>query len=317
MSPICENLIPLYDPRAENAVRSFTPSDERNTMYQRIFNSILLCTTLCVATLSLQAQSTDPAQWKVGASGNFNNATVEMLTEWKKAGIDCVEVSGQLFADTKMSKEEKIEWCKNLKAMADKAGLEIWSMHLPFSRKLDISLADDTARQEMIDLCADTIRLAPYLGLKKFVIHPSSEPIKDEDRPARIARSRESLTTLNKVAREQKVQLVVECLPRTCLCNTAEEMLKLLDGLDTDIGICFDSNHLLKEKSEEFVAKVGGRIKSVHISDYDGIDERHWIPGDKRGIIDWVKVVQELAQAGYEGPFLFESAGTPSEKMEA
>jgi len=240
-----------------------------------------------------------------------------MLTEMKKLGIDGVEISGALCLDPKISKEERIARSKDLKTMMDKANLEVWSIHLPFSQRLDISLTDDKVRQEMIDLCADMIRQAPYLGFRKCVIHPSSEPIKDEDRPARIAHARRSLTILNKVAREEKVQIAVECLPRTCLGNTAEELLAILDGLDDDIGICFDSNHLLKEKSEEFVAKTGKRIVTVHMSDYDGIDERHWIPGDDRGIIDWVKVVDELAKAGYQGPFLFESAGTAPEKIEA
>ena len=285
-------------------------------MFKKSFCSLLFCVTLFVTVSPLQAQSTYPPNWKVGASGNFNTATVEMLTEWKNAGINCVEINGQLFADPRMTQDEKVEWCKNLKTLADQTGLEIWSMHIPFSAVLDISLLDDETRQKMVDLCVATIRLAPHLGLRKFVIHPSSEPIKDEDRPARIAHSRESLAILNKVAREHNVQLVVECLPRTCLGNTAEEIIALLDGLDADIGVCFDSNHLLKEKPEEFVAKVGGRIKSVHMSDFDGVDERHWIPGDQRGIVDWVKVVNELSKAGYEGPFLFESAGTPAVKAE-
>ena len=287
-------------------------------MYKEVFCLAVFCIALSVVVPLLHAQGTDPAKWKVGSHGAFQDFTVEMLAEWKKAGIDCIEISNMdLFRNLEISKEEKIEWCKNLKVMADKAGLEIWSFHLPFSRSLDISTTHDKNRQTMIAVCTEIIRMAPHLGLKKFVIHPSAEPITDEDRPARITHSRESLMILNKVAREHNVQLVVECLPRTCLGNTAEEMLKLLDGLDADIGICFDSNHLLKEKPEEFVAKVGNRITTVHMSDYDGIDERHWIPGDKRGIIDWVKVVNELAKVGYEGPFLFESAGTPTEKVEA
>jgi len=285
-------------------------------MYKKIFSLLAFCIVLFGAVSILQAQSSDPAKWKIGSSGNFTAFTEETLMEWKKAGIDCVEISnGAFFSDPKISKDERIEWCKKFKAAADEAGLEIWSLHLPFGGKLDISLADDQLRQAMIDLCTETIRLTPYLGLKKFVIHPSAEPIRDEDRLARIARSQESLTLLNKVAREQKVQLVVECLPRTCLGNTGEEMLRLLDGLDDDIAVCFDANHLLKEKSEEFVAKVGKRIKSVHISDYDEVDERHWLPG--KGIINWGKVVLELSKADYEGPFLFESAGTPTEKVEA
>ena len=285
-------------------------------MYRKIFSLSAFFVVLFGTVSILQAQSSDPTKWKVGSSGNFTAFTGEMLAEWKKTGIDCVEISnGTFFSDPKISKDERIEWCKKFKAAADEAGLEIWSLHLPFSGRFDISHVDDQLRQAMIDLCAETIRLTPYLGLKKFVIHPSAEPIKDEDRPTRIARSRESLTVLNKVAREQQVQLVVECLPRTCLGNTGEEMLQLLAELDDDIAVCFDSNHLLKEKSEEFVAKIGKRIKSVHMSDYDAVDERHWLPG--KGVINWAKVVQELSKAGYEGPFLFESAGTPTEKIEA
>jgi sugar phosphate isomerase/epimerase len=101
-------------------------------------------------------------------------------------------------------------------------------------------------------------------------------------------------------------QLALECLPRTCLGNTADELLQIVSAVGNDLGVCFDSNHLLKEKPEEFVAKTGSRIVTVHLSDFDGVDERHWLPGT--GIINWTEVVSELVKSGYQGPFMFEAS---------
>ena len=52
------------------------------------------------------------------------------------------------------------------------------------------------------------------------------------------------------------------------------------------------------------LGKLGGRIFTVHMSDNDGTDEKHWMPGT--GIIRWSAVIERLAAAGYEGPFVFE-----------
>ena len=45
-------------------------------------------------------------------------------------------------------------------------------------------------------------------------------------------------------------------------------------------------------------------VVTTHLSDYDGVDERHWLPG--KGIVPWKTVVETLMENGYRGPFLFE-----------
>jgi sugar phosphate isomerase/epimerase len=108
------------------------------------------------------------------------------------------------------------------------------------------------------------------------------------------------------------IRLAVECLPRTCLGNTSAEMLELVQA-DERLGVCCDVNHLLQEKSEAFIRALGSRIISVHISDYDGLDEKHWMPGE--GINDWSAILGALAEAGYEGPFLFEVRNPDHHKL--
>ena len=45
--------------------------------------------------------------------------------------------------------------------------------------------------------------------------------------------------------------------------------------------------------------------KQLHVSDYDGTDERHWIPGD--GNIRWGELVHHVRKSGYKGIFMFET----------
>jgi sugar phosphate isomerase/epimerase len=153
------------------------------------------------------------------------------------------------------------------------------------------------------------------LKAKKLVIHGSyeiSRPIPAAERQARIAASRKSLAALAGKAKTLNAQLALECLPRSCLGNTSQEIQILADGIPS-LGICLDTNHLLQEKNEDFISAIGSRIVTLHISDYDRSDEKHWLPG--QGVNDWNAIVKTLQDKGYRGPFLFESRGTPEEKM--
>ncbi len=241
--------------------------------------------------------------WLVGtSSGFFTDYSQEEFNEIKSNGITYLELTSGVFLGK--SDEERELWCASFKEKADKAGLKIWSIHLPFSRILDISVIDEETRNNMIRECIKIITVCQKLNPQKYVIHASSEPIGDSIRAVRIENSIASLKILNKEVKKQKAQLAVECLPRTCLGNTSEELLSIVNAVGNGIGICFDSNHLLKEKSEQFVAKTGALISTVHISDYDEIDERHWLPG--KGVINWTNVVSELVKSGYKGPFMYE-----------
>ena len=75
-----------------------------------------------------------------------------------------------------------------------------------------------------------------------------------------------------------------------------------------------DVNHLLWDNAEDAVLDFGDRIYTLHISDYDKVDERHWLPG--KGVIDWKKLIQNLQKIGYQGVFNYESEGTSKEVKE-
>ena len=51
-------------------------------------------------------------------------------------------------------------------------------------------------------------------------------------------------------------------------------------------------------------------VATTHLSDYDGVDERHWLPG--QGVVPWKQVFLGLQKAGYRGPYLFELGAGPN-----
>jgi len=68
--------------------------------------------------------------------------------------------------------------------------------------------------------------------------------------------------------------------------------------------VCFDTNHLLDEKIEDFIKELGSKIVTTHISDYDFKNERHWLPGE--GDINWQSLMSALDTEGFDGVWLYE-----------
>ena len=188
-------------------------------------------------------------------------------------------------------------------AMIRAHGLVMHSLHLPFSRELDISLADPTLREATMASQMDLLKRGAAAGIPLFVIHPSSEPIADEDRPARMAQSKESLAELTELAVSLGVTLAVEDIPRTCLGNCSAEMNELLTAHPA-LRSCFDTNHLLGEDAAAYVRAVGDKIVTTHVSDYDFLNERHWLPGE--GKQDFLGILSALCEVGYTGAWLYE-----------
>ncbi len=240
--------------------------------------------------------------WPMGISIGIQTP-VEKLAEVKEAGFDWVEVVFPRKRD--MPAEERIDEIERFRTDAANAGISVWSVHLPYGRDWDPSDTDEELRQRNVADVGALIEMAAPLEPRKFILHASYEPITDEDREAKFQAAVRSLNALAPYAAETGAQLLIEDLPRTCLGNTSVEMHRLLAAVDPSIGVCFDTNHLLKETPQDFARSMGSAIKSLHVSDYDMVDERHWLMGG--GVIEWEEVISAIAAGGYDGVFLFEA----------
>ena len=243
--------------------------------------------------------------YKIGLSSCGKTLCEALLESYHKAGISAMEIS--------VSSKE----CANidfgaLKLWAEKYGIDLWSFHLPFSSSAGIDISRADTCKATLALHEAIIEKASAIGIKQFVVHPSGEPISDEDRPQRMERSKESLALLAEIAHRNGAVIAVEDLPRTCLGRNSDEILELI-SVDQRLMVCFDTNHLLAEDPVEFIHKIGSRITTTHVSDYDFIDERHWLPGE--GKLDWQAILKALKDVGYHGPWLYELGFTCPETI--
>ena len=232
-------------------------------------------------------------------TGLSRNADItrEDFAEMKNAGIDCIEVS------PKAEQYDTILDFDRLKALADEFDITMRSFHQRFSVEYDISSTDENIRTSAVAYYEKFISDAARVGIKIHVVHASSEPIEDEDRAAHIASAKKSLAELAEYAAQYDSVIAVEDLPRSCLGNCSADMLELTSA-DDRLMICFDTNHLLSENIADFIRATAHKYITVHFSDYDFINERHWLPGE--GDINWCELMDTLDEMGYEGPVLYE-----------
>ncbi|HML46699.1 MAG TPA: TIM barrel protein [Clostridia bacterium] len=242
-----------------------------------------------------------PEDWKLGISwiwlAEGELMSPESLKRFHEANVACVE-TGVLW---EWRAERYDPHCERLKAVIgafQDAGLTVWSVHVPGGLTIDIS--HPKYAQAGIELVGQNLSVCAEMGVDKIVLHPSFEPIADADRPDRLACCAKSVRALYR----PDVDIAIENLPRTCLCNEASEAKALWEALAGVSYACVDVNHYHRNNVVDMLRAAAGNLLTVHISDDDGRDEKHWYPGD--GVLRWNDILGTLEAVGYEGCFLYE-----------
>lgn len=245
--------------------------------------------------------------WEIGISCNpYKERMKPVFEHCQKAGVGAIEISflyNMCGFDCAKNIFDTADFSE-LKNLSEGTGVKLWSYHLPFDHgEVNIASLDKKVREQTIALDSAMIEKSAECGIGMIVIHPSGEPIDDKDRADSMECAKEGILKLNETAKKCGVTLAVENLPRTCLGNVGMEIMDIVKQ-DDSMAVCFDVNHLLMQSHKDFVEEVGYRIKTVHISDYDFINERHFAPG--QGKIDWKELFELLHKINYKGPFMNE-----------
>ena len=262
---------------------------------------------------------TDRKNWPLALSVGPTAMNAASLDALAAAGIHQVELSsGQI-----LPFYELLDFPHRAQEIAELAAahdVRITSIHLPFSpfTEIDPASTDPAIRTKFLAIQTDLVEAAAAAGIPLAIVHPSGEPYKEEERPARLAWAIETIDALCKRATALGITLCLENLPRTCLCRDSAEMIRLLAGSGADA--IFDTNHNLSEDNIHFVDALtagGIRIASLHISDYGPdekgvLDERHRMPGD--GINRWNDLLAALERHRYQGPLMYEISHQPKNR---
>lgn len=236
--------------------------------------------------------------YKIGLSSGGFKLTEDNFLKLQKSGIEAIEIS-----------MDESEYCNinyaEVKDLSARYGIKLWSYHLPFApfETIDPSSLNSDVRKNTTEYFEELIKKGSDIGIDKFIVHPSAEIFSTDKREERLLYSAETLNNLADRASKYGAVIAVEDLPRDCIGNCSDEILKLISANDK-LKVCYDTNHLLNEDNIDFIKKVGEKIITLHISDYDFINERHWLPGE--GKIDWSALINALNEVKYNGPWLYE-----------
>lgn len=245
-------------------------------------------------------------QWELGTTDLWGSGSVDSLQSAISNGFKWLEVNIAAHYNwgTDSNSINKSKLCLfRMKEKADSAGIQLWSGHLSYGNRSDISQNDDTKRLEAVVNIQNQVRLGKeILGVKYFILHPSFEPISNEERAKRMINAKQSIVQIQTVADELGAVVCVESLPRTCLGNTPEELMELIEG--TNARICYDVNHYSLGTVNHFIEVTKDKLVTLHLSDFEFENERHWLPG--QGKINWNELLR-LLKNSYNGVLMSEA----------
>ena len=237
--------------------------------------------------------------YKVGLSSCAKNLLENgenLFASYEKAGIAAMEIAvpaGQhLLLDY-----------KKVQVLAKQHNVKLWSYHLPYYPFNEVDIADEKISKKAVGYFSELIKRAAEIGIDKFIVHPSGILDNENEREEKKKVVKESLFVLADVAEKNGAVIAVENMIPGCIGRNSSEMLELLE-VSPKLRSCFDTNHLLGENPLDYIRAIGSRIVTVHVSDYDFINERHWLPGEGKN--DWNGILKALSDIGYDRIWMYE-----------
>jgi sugar phosphate isomerase/epimerase len=235
-----------------------------------------------------------------------------LLAEVAARGITHIE----LFLAAGISYFDSDEAVAELIAEAQRQGITFWSVHAPFG-SVDLSNPDEIPRREAVQAVVRSLDVAQTINCELVVIHAGLSTGDPDEVQLRRRQSIRSINELCKLSSQRGLGLAVEYLPTNVprIGNTSADIIDLFRVVDGAPGVCMDANHAnLGEPLAEAIRALADRIVTVHISDNDGINERHFMPGE--GTIDWGEFMSLLDEIGYEGPLMYEASNAGDNILE-
>ncbi len=221
----------------------------------------------------------------------------------KDAGFDGVEVA--LDEKGLISLESTKEDALAVKAMADEAGIELYSVASMLYWTYNYTSENEENRKKAKEITKKQLQVASWLGCDSILVVPGAVGVdwidgsEVVDYEVAYNRAYEALKELAPVAEEYKVSIAIENVGNKFLLSPLE-MRGLIDSIDSQyVGAYFDVGNILScGYPDQWIRILGERIKKIHLKDYrrrtsDMVD---LLAGD----VDYIAVKAMLDKIGYD-----------------
>jgi L-ribulose-5-phosphate 3-epimerase len=238
------------------------------------------------------------------------------LAEAAAAGFDGIELTvastGPLRFDT------PLETCTALADRAAELRLRIVSLASDEFWQTNYAARDESMRRRAVDLTLRMLDQATALRADAILVVPAVVGTLGESQP-RVSYAEalhytfDTLRRLRHEAERRGVTIALENVLNRFLLSPGEAV-EMIDRINSPfVGWYLDTGNVMPlGYPQDWIAMLGGRIKCVHVKDYDLArpGEAGFCPLGE-GSVDWPRVVTALRQVGYQGPLTVEGPGDP------
>lgn len=184
-------------------------------------------------------------------------------------------------------------------------GLDIDNVHLPFYQANSLFDQDTASRQKAVDYHIACLEDCAKHKIPIMVMHacyPDRHP-----KPSSLLIK--SVTQIAERAEKLGITIAVENAQCSCCFDLVFSQIN-----SPSLGFCYDSSHdwIFSDEKTTPLKNCHSYLATTHLSDNDGIEDRHWFPGN--GIIDWNRIARAFPKQSYKGRIMLEilpKDGTP------
>ncbi|HYP06829.1 MAG TPA: sugar phosphate isomerase/epimerase family protein [Bryobacteraceae bacterium] len=185
---------------------------------------------------------------------------------------------------------------------------DVWGRSGP-QAGLHITEPIKAKRIAIVDEIKRVLEIAETVPFRYLIQHLGAPNEEYDERKADAAFN--SLEELTIFARQRGVELLLENIPNGF--SSAARLKMFLEMTHLDLNFCFDTGHahIMEDVESEF-ASMKTRIRSTHVHDNDGKEDKHLFPYiSEGGTIDWPQLIRQLASRPEQYPLLLELKEQP------
>jgi sugar phosphate isomerase/epimerase len=245
--------------------------------------------------------------------------TTSWLDRIQRTGVETIEIfcARQHFDYTNRAQmDELAHWFND-------SGMAVHSLHAPIytddvwgrtgpNAIINITETAKAKRIGMVDEIRRAMEFAEMVPVRYMVQHLGVSHEEYSERKIEAAFS--SLDELIVFGKQRGIEVILENIPNAL--SSAERLLHFLDMTHLNLGFCFDTGHAnMNEGVEAAFDLMRDRIRSTHVHDNDGKDDKHVWPfiGDG-GTIDWHETMMMFRPCNDQFPLLLELKELPDHK---
>jgi len=177
------------------------------------------------------------------------------------------------------------------------AGLHLENAHVPFRRCNALWSSDASERLAAVERHVGWVHDCARHGIPVMVMHCTASA-------CTLAPSHEGIDSVRRIVDAAEGSGVTVALENTSGVAHIEALLAHIES--PRLGLCYDSGHdwLKSDDAPALLRRWGHRLKATHLSDTDGVLDRHGLPG--QGVVDLDGIGRALDWASYPASLLLE-----------